>query len=163
MIKIIFSSFLMLVMILWNGVSLADPGFGRLFTSPEERATLDDLRKSSKETTLNDNPALPEVKEMANLPQEVSMQGYVKRNDGKKGTVWINNQPVRENSVSEAITVGSIGRNTNAIPLKLEATGQRIKLKAGQRFLTQENRINDIASGGRNGSPESSLLKKEIP
>lgn len=58
--------------------------FGTLFTTPEERARLDRLRRGepAAATTLSEHPVIP--------PE---LTGYVKRSDGRN-TVWLDGVPV---------------------------------------------------------------------
>jgi hypothetical protein len=129
----------------------AEP-IGRLFTSPTERSNLDYLRQTKKNI-----PAKPEiptedisVTEVAPiaLPDEINMQGYVKRNDGKKGTVWINNDALQENSGNKDVQVGSLPNNGNRVPIKLPANGKYLTLKAGQIYDPESNRIRESRSHG---------------
>ncbi|MDP2248188.1 MAG: hypothetical protein Q8J65_08660, partial [Nitrosomonadales bacterium] len=71
---------------------------GRLFSTPKERANLDYLRQTSKPPSQEQLLDEEELTAAPVVPNSVSMQGYVKRSDGKKGTVWINNTPMQENS-----------------------------------------------------------------
>lgn len=57
--------------------------FGTLFTSPEERARLDALRRGEPET--------PRAAATRSADPEVT--GYVRRSDGRN-TVWIDGRPV---------------------------------------------------------------------
>jgi len=125
---------------------------GRLFTSPEERANLDYLRQTTKaevlkeSTEANANEAAPVVPVM---PSSITMQGYVKRSDGKKGTVWVNNQPLQEDSTSGEVQVGKLGRDGNQVQLKLPSTGKNFNLKAGQAYSTDTGTINELSSNAR--------------
>lgn len=66
-----------------GSASAADPVFGTLFFSAEERARLDRLRRGESET----NTGAP-------APGAGSaMTGFVKRSDGRH-TVWIDGRPV---------------------------------------------------------------------
>ena len=76
----------------------AAPGdnLGRLFSRPMERNNLDVLRQNQKLKVIvpQENTA-PEIEEKAapeELPDPITLQGYVKRSDGKGNTIWINNQ-----------------------------------------------------------------------
>lgn len=78
------SRFLLAFVLFASGIaSAADPVFGTLFFSPEERARLDRLRRGESE------PA-----SAAPAPGVGSaMTGFVKRSDGRH-TVWIDGRPV---------------------------------------------------------------------
>lgn len=137
---------------------------GRLFHSPESRAELEQRRGHvpkpvvkkrvvKRVSTKAPKPTLP-------LPDPIMLQGYVKRSDGPN-TVWINHQPVRENSQTQSIKVGRIAKrhqsknksllaeqNTlnkiDQLLIKIPANGKVIQLKPGQRYDPEENRVDDI-------------------
>ncbi len=126
---------------------------GRLFSSPAERSTLNYLRQTKKVMMVAPVEATDQQAESApvELPDAINMQGYVKRNDGKQGTVWINNQAMQENTGNKDVQVGSLPENGNRIPLKLPANGRRLTLKAGQVYDPQNNRVREARSHGAQG------------
>lgn len=116
----------------------AEERMGRLFMTPAERINLDYIRQSSK---LPDKIIRPEVSvavdedvtAKAAPVSSVTMQGYVRRSDGK-GTVWINHQPVRETSSEGEIQVGKVGTKDGKVKLKLPGVAKDVMLKAGQTY-----------------------------
>lgn len=125
----------------------AEPSsLGRLFLTPAERAALDVVRQNSRppEKIVTPNNAAEDEESITDVvaPPVVSVQGYVKRSDGK-GTVWINGQPVQEKSASKDFEVGRLQGNTNQVPIKLPSTGQTIKLKAGQSYDPTSGKLVD--------------------
>jgi hypothetical protein len=139
----------------------AEP-IGRLFTSPAERSNLDHLRQTRKLNAPVKIDAPDIVLEAAPvlLPREVNLQGYVKRNDGKQGTVWVNDEAMQENSSSKGVQVGRLPEDSNRVPMKLSGNGKRLNLKAGQVYDPETNRVrearNHAAQGdsGTVGQPE---------
>ena len=127
--------------------SAAQP-IGRLFSSPAERSTLDYLRQTKKILipTTAEAPAQEMQAAPIALPDAINMQGYVKRSDGKQGTVWINDQAMQENSSNKDVAVGSLPENSNRIPIKLPANGKRLTLKAGQVYDPENNRVREARS-----------------
>ncbi len=127
-------------------LTVAAEPIGRLFSTPNERAYLEDLRKIKKKTPeLIDEPiGVIEAPAPVRLPDQISMQGYVKRNDGKRGTVWINGNAVQENSRTKDIQVGRLPIQSNRVPMRLPANGKRITLKAGQVYDPQTNKVREI-------------------
>ncbi len=147
-------------MVLLPTAQAAQP-MGRLFSSPAERSTLNYLRQTKKvivlapaQEPLQQAEPVPVV-----LPEAINMQGYVKRSDGKQGTVWINNQAMQENSGNKDVQVGSLPENSNRIPLRLPANGRRLTLKAGQVYDPENNRVREARSyaiqNGRIGDEEA--------
>lgn len=130
------------IMLFSQFASAAEP-IGRLFTSPAERSNLDYLRQTKKkliapvivDAPINDVQAAP-----IELPDAVNLQGYVKRNDGKQGTVWVNDKALQENSRNKEVAVGSLQQESNRVPLKLTGNGKRLNLKAGQVYDPETNR-----------------------
>jgi hypothetical protein len=134
---------LLLSQLLFAGMSHAEQISGRLFTSPNERANLDYLRQTSKAPS----PELYEDEESVTvaptLPGSVSMQGYVKRGDGKKGTVWVNNQPVQENSNTGEVRVGKLPQQGGQVQINIPASGRDVKLKPGQVYMPETDSISE--------------------
>jgi len=138
---------MMLLMMLLPFGTLADDRMGRLFLTPAERTNLDYLRKNSKPpekilpsdaqegvTVLSDAPQAP--------PAIVSIQGYVKRSDGK-GTVWVNRQPVQERTSTSEFSVGKLGAKDNRVEVKLPGSSKPVSLKAGQYYDSASGMIVD--------------------
>lgn len=133
--------FLILGNLLVIDVAMATQPTGRLFSTPKERANLDHLRQISKppsQTELLDDEELTVAPVM---PNSVSMQGYVKRSDGKKGTVWVNNTPVQEDADSGEVRVGKIPRNGGQVQINIPASGRNVNLKAGQVYIPDTDSI----------------------
>ena len=126
---------------------------GRLFSSPAERSNLDYLRQTKKQIVPVTSEASTERAEpiAVQLPDSINMQGYVKRNDGKQGTVWINDNAMQENSGNKDVQVGNLPDNSNRIPIKLPANGKRLTLKAGQVYDPESNRVREARSHNAQG------------
>jgi len=135
--------YLLIAFTLLSNVAFAAEPFGRLFTTPAERATLDHLRQTRKIEPVNiDQPQ--EVIEVAPVvPPEISVQGYVKRSDGKKGTVWINEQPVQESSRTGEIEVGKLPKEGNQVQIKVPGIDKSLRLKAGQAYDPETDSITE--------------------
>lgn len=120
-------------------------GFGRLFTTPTQRAELNYLRQSTK-FNINrkdaelESPVTQEPIPLSERVDALAFQGYVKRSDGKKGTVWINQTALSEDEVRDGIAVGRIG-NAHQIQIKGEGIEKPLLLKPGQRYLSNQDRV----------------------
>ncbi|MCB5190084.1 hypothetical protein LG198_05020 [Methylobacillus arboreus] len=140
--------YLLLSLLLITQVALAAEPLGRLFTSPAEREVLNRLRQNLKGQMLEQaaNP-LPESSAeqlpVRNIPQEVSIQGFVQRSDGGKGTVWVNRQPLQESSDNGQVQVGKFKKGSNSVPLTMQDNGHHIQLKAGQVFHPETGEITE--------------------
>jgi hypothetical protein len=141
--------------------ALAAEPIGRLFTSPAERSNLDYLRQTKKkliapvvtEAPVDVVEAAPVV-----LPEAVNLQGYVKRNDGKQGTVWVNDQALQENSRNKEVTIGRLSEGSNRVPIKLSGNGKRLNLKAGQVYDPQTGRVREARNNAAQGDAASGTI-----
>lgn len=142
----------------------AEP-LGKLFTTPAERATLERLRQNSQGLMLEQ--ALPAADDNATAappvtPHQLSVQGYVRRSDGARGTVWVNHQPLQERSEHNHVQVGSLpregSRDSNRVPLTIPDTGSQVKLKAGQAYDGNTGQISERNVHGVR--PESQALEQ---
>jgi hypothetical protein len=127
--------------------------FGRLFSRPAERNNLDNLRQNQKLKVISpqDNPQPETTADAAPpaLPDPITLQGYVKRGDGTKSTLWINNQAVEEDSMVDNVQIGRLnkrgfskkGASTEGVDVKIPANGKHIQLKAGQMYDPESNQI----------------------
>ena len=124
-------------------LGLAAP-FDRLFTTPAERTHLEYLRQTSRPAAepmssnqSGDAEAIPQA-----ALESLSIQGYVKRSDGKKGTVWINRQAVRESR--ETAVISNSGRiRSGEVELKVPTSDKAVRLKPGQVYVPATNVIRD--------------------
>ena len=140
--------------LVFGQMAIAAEPIGRLFTSPAERSNLDYLRQTKKKLIAPvavDSPTDAPESSPVELPRAVNLQGYVKRNDGKHGTVWVNNQALQENSRNKEVTVGSLREDSNRVPLKLSGNGKRLNLKAGQVYDPETNRVHEARNHGAQG------------
>ncbi len=136
--------------------AVANESFGRLFSRPAERSNLDYMRQNQKlkiivpqenvETVVLEKAAPPE------LPDPITLQGYVKRSDGKANTLWVNNQAVQEDSVVDKVKIGKldqrgrskIGATLEGVDVKIPANGKQVRLKAGQMYDPESNQVVEI-------------------
>ena len=156
MMKYFILLFIFFSQLVLGQLALAVEPMGRLFTSPAERSNLDYLRQTKKKliapVTIDaaETVEAPEASPIV-LPDAVNLQGYVKRNDGKQGTVWVNNQALQENSRNKEVTIGRLSDSSNRVPIKLSANGKRLNLKAGQVYDPESNRVQEARNHGAQG------------
>ena len=153
MMKYFILSLVSALTLLSQPANSAEP-IGRLFTSPAQRSNLDYLRQTKKKLiapVVIDAPSNISEAEPIALPEAVNLQGYVKRNDGKQGTVWVNDKALQENSRNKEVAVGSLRDNSNSIPLKLSGNGKRLNLKAGQMYDPETNKVTEARNHAAQG------------
>ncbi len=133
--------------------AIAAEPIGRLFTTPAERSNLDYLRQTKKNLPVVVNTPNEDIAEAVPvaLPDAINLQGYVKRSDGKKGTVWVNDKALQENSGNKDVVVGKLPTDGNRVPIKLPANGKQLTLKAGQVYDPENNRVREARSHGAQG------------
>ncbi len=151
---------LLLVGVLMSFVSQVNAAdndsFGRLFSRPAERNKLDGLRQSQQLKVIT-----PQEKDQSEdngdaTPSEeldpITMQGYVKRNDGTKSTLWINRQAVQEDSTVDNVQIGRLNRrgfsskgaSTEGVDVQMPANGKKVRLKAGQMYEPETSQIKEL-------------------
>jgi len=157
------SAFLILIAVqfIYGQLAFAAEPIGRLFTTPAERSQLDYLRQTKKNLPVNVNTPAEDVTEVVpiQLPSAINMQGYVKRSDGKKGTVWVNDEALQENSGNKDVVVGKLPVDSNRVPIKLPANGKQLTLKAGQTYDPENNRVRE--AGGHDAQSEAGRIGDE--
>jgi len=100
---------------------------GRLFFAPAQRAALDNARKQNIRIEFNDETA--EQPAAAPVPQNISVNGMIRRSDGKN-TVWINNRPVTDQAGSNWKV--STPKGSDRVHLSVPESGRSVDLKVGQ-------------------------------
>ena len=154
MLKISILSLVFCSQLLFGRSALAAEPMGRLFTSPVERSNLDYLRQTKEKLiapSVADTPIDAVEAAPVELPDAVNLQGYVKRNDGKDGTVWVNNQALQENSRNKEVAVGKLSESSNRVPIKLSGNGKYLNLKAGQVYDPQTGRVREARNNAAQG------------
>ena len=100
---------------------------GRLFFTPDQRASLDRARAQRARTTLStENPE----QDAAPVSQTIIYGGVVRRSDGKS-TAWLNNQPVNDREPFGGTIVGRV-RPDGSVTLQVPQSGRSVSLKPGQ-------------------------------
>ena len=141
-------------------VQAAEP-LGKLFTTPAERSVLDKLRQNSHGQLLEQAPPAAEEGVATPAPAlqpQLSVQGYVRRSDGVRGTVWVNQQPLQERSEHNHVQVGSLPKDSSRVPLTIPGTGSQVKLKAGQAYDANTGQISE--RNVHSAQPENQALEQ---
>ena len=108
-------------------VGAAEPG--RLFFTPAQRATLDTARKQNIRTEIGSDESEKPAVAAAPLPQNISVNGMIRRSDGKH-TIWLNNRVINDRQ-SGGISA-SVARHDNQVRLNVPESGRNVQLKVGQ-------------------------------
>lgn len=123
----------------------AGPPMGRLFFTPQQRATLDSERRALlAEGARPRAKARVEEPKVAAAPKPVarnySLQGVVRRSDGST-TVWINNEAVHDRFAERDISPGSIA--ADGVDVRLGERKRRVQLRVGQRVDSGSGRVRE--------------------
>jgi hypothetical protein len=105
----------------------AEP-LGRLFFTPEQRASLDVARTQRARRGVSSDGSEETV---APAAQSITYGGVVRRSDGKS-TVWINGRPVNDNDPAGGAAVVGRVRPDGGVSLQVPQSGRSIELKPGQ-------------------------------
>jgi hypothetical protein len=122
--------------------NLSDPSFGRLFTTPEQRASLDRLRRQgglqvTKISSNNENEIPAAEQATARPHQEIKLAGILWRADGKHrvwltGTGRVNNRNILGDALASA-----------NLKVPLQGTDSGAILKPGQVWLSENHRVEE--------------------
>lgn len=143
--------FLILSLLLPHIAFTQEYKIGRLFTTPAERRNLDYLRQSKKELVKNEAQE-PTNENTLNVERDkikdsiVALQGFVKRNDGKDATLWINGKSVQEHSVSETMGVRVLRQKEGKVSIQFKESGKILRLKPGQIYQPESGRVTENLS-----------------
>tara|TARA_R110002072_G_scaffold1780_13_gene14999 strand:+ start:85389 stop:85880 length:492 start_codon:yes stop_codon:yes gene_type:complete len=124
-----------------------DPGFdqgtenfGRLFTSPQERRALDELRRTAPRAREEGMPFAPEQLVLTTDPDvatQLKFSGYVKRSDGQY-VLWVNGVSTLSNS-SVPVDHAYFQRNSSSV--LLQTGGYRATMQPGQVWSLDDNTV----------------------
>ena len=136
-------------------IATSTQDFGRLFSKPNERNMLNLIRQNQKLKTISAQEVKqvePTAEVAPELPDPITLQGYVKRNDGAANTLWINGRAVQENSSIGTVRIGKLNQNgfskkgasTEGVDVKIPANGKQVRLKAGQMYAPEDNKVYEL-------------------
>lgn len=138
---------LLLLSLLVSGVSVASDEFGRFFTTPAQRETLEELRAIEPEQRIKIEEEelvdLEETEDEEEFPVDaLTVRGLVYRQGGKS-TAWINNSNTFEGGLSsQYINVGNI--ENNKVEIKIPSAEKNVKLNVGQTFDPVSENYQDV-------------------
>lgn len=115
------------------------PTLGRLFYTPSQRATLDEMRRRPQATiTLEQKASLPPA------PEYVTLNGIVRRSDGTT-TVWLNDKQVRGRESEEGLQISPARRESipNRVTIVVPQTGNAVDLKVGQQLEVNSGEVKE--------------------
>jgi hypothetical protein len=110
---------------------------GRLFFTPDQRASLDARRKAR----VPDKPAAAAV-----AAPVTRVDGYVSRSSGPS-TVWINGESVPENA-PEAPRIDTGRNSSGSVSISVGESGSRVRLKPGESLDRGNGEVHDVLGDG---------------
>ena len=114
-------------------VSFSAEPLGRLFFTPQQRATLDNSRGQNIKIEVETETPAVEI---------ISVNGVIKRSDGQS-TVWINNHPLNEKRAPSGIKIISRSADDASVTLQLPQSSRNVDLKVGQNLDTASGQIQE--------------------
>ena len=158
--KFILGKFISSVLLIYGFVLCITPcaqaapdGFGRLFTTPEERRYLQELRYSGPEIEevieiiVDVDEVAEEKTEPRNL-EGITLNGIVYRKDGKS-TAWLNGSNSYEGSLtSEYFRINTDNINSKKVSVTVPEVGLEFDLKVGQTYEPNDESLLDIVENG---------------
>jgi hypothetical protein len=140
--------FFILAVIVVSGMGItasAEELLGRLFTTPDERAALDQLRK------LGDHAPVVSGQPTAQaMPQpvadEITLDGYVARSGGRS-TTWVNKIPHSEADLTQDVIVLQKPSSAPAIYLQTKS-GKKIGVKVGETMDVHTQTVREVYEPG---------------
>lgn len=130
---------LLLCLALLPPLPLAAQELGRLFLTPEQRATLDARRKAR----IPDKPAAVPVLESPTT----TVDGLVRRQGGRS-TVWINGRPNAEGVQPDGARVRPGAGNAPNVSINIGEGERQFQLKPGQRIDRGTGEVTDVLGDG---------------
>jgi len=131
----------------------ASDGFGRLFTTPEERRNLQVLRYSEPviEEVIEIIVEVDEVAEEKTEPRDIdgiTLNGIVYRKGGKS-TAWLNGSNSYEGSLtSEYFRINTGDINSKKVSVTVPEASLEFDLKVGQTYEPNDGRLLDLVDDG---------------
>lgn len=122
-----------------SAIAIEQP-IGRLFSTPKERAALDQARQTNSKNKVETSTPAEEK-----LGDQITLDGFVKKNNGKT-TVWINQVPQHGQENPQGITILQSSRGAHAVSMQLPS-GKSVDLRAGQTFDASNGKVTDVYDG----------------
>jgi hypothetical protein len=130
------------------GSAQGEEPLGRLFSSPHERAALDQARQKFDKNGpvigtngTNGTNGAPGAPIEPRAADQITLDGYVRHSSGKL-TAWINQTPQHDQEISQGIAVLKAGgRQTVSMQLP---SGRKLNLKPGQTFDAGRGKVSEI-------------------
>lgn len=138
-------------------LSADDQQFGRLFTTPEQRQRLQELREEHRRTPGSRKGTGTDIREMAGRhhaeqskagmsrgpdePPVITLKGLIYRNDGAR-TAWIKAQDGTVVLDSRQLQTGELQDHETAI--RVPVSGKSVKLKPGQSWHPESGAVTDL-------------------
>lgn len=127
-------------------LSMESHAFGILFTSQQQRDSLDQQRNGGGFSEIQPSQPQQELSPTVAPTQQVFFNGYVIRKSGP-GTAWANHQVVIDSKDKNTQQNGITARLNNikgtSVPVKPSATSRSIRLQPGQRLNQDTGEITE--------------------
>jgi hypothetical protein len=135
-----------IISLCWTGVTTAEDTFGRLFFSPDQRSTLEELRHAKP--VVVEIPEIifsePVIEEKKPDIGNIEINGLVYRKNGKS-TAWINKTNSYEgNLANEYIQIDAENIKPEDVEIVMPVNDSKINLRAGDSYNPESGEINKL-------------------
>lgn len=135
------SARLLVIILLAQAGAAAAADLGRLFFTPAQRVTLDNARKQNIRIEIGNDGSEPQQQQAAApVPQNMSVNGLVRRSDGKS-TVWVNDRPVGDTGAGGIKVVP--GKTGDRVKITVPDGSRTVDLRVGQTAEILSGRIEE--------------------
>lgn len=137
----------------------SSPSLGRLFYTPAQRATLDEMRRRPQKAAATEEKA-----PRPPAPEYVTLNGVVRRSDGTT-TVWLNDRQVRGRESQEGLLIAPARRTAapNHVTVRVPETGRIVELKVGQQLEVNSGAVKESYRAPRRPSPMAQAPASKPP
>ncbi len=128
---------------------------GRFFTTPEDRAMLDNMREAAANPVIvqdepEPEPVVEEYVEPVLEPEEeveipgITVNGVVYRQDGNS-TAWLNGENTLEGDLeSQYLSVDGSAIKGQNVPVQIKINKRELLLKPGQTYQPEVDHVMDV-------------------
>lgn len=128
--------------------TMAAERLGRLFTTPQERSTLEKLRHQKPVENIQPEVVFKKEPKEEEVQQPeiggITVNGLVYRENGKS-TAWVNNSNTYEGNLeNQYIQIDTKNIDPDNVVIEIPSTDKEVKLKTGETYDPEAGQIHDF-------------------
>jgi len=114
----------------------------RLFTTVEQRQTLETIRASNKPTSVS-NKSKKIIADQSIHNNTIELKGYIQRSNGQNSVWFMHNKLNFSQANGQSIQIINYGKHSNSVRYQLPDSKTDIYLKPGQSYKVNEKQIQE--------------------